>query len=32
MSLTNIAKKYGVSRADLVRFVREAQQRQALAA
>jgi DNA invertase Pin-like site-specific DNA recombinase len=28
MSLTNAAKKYGVSRASVVRFVREAQQRQ----
>ena len=25
MSLTNVAKKYGVSRASVVRFVREAQ-------
>ena len=32
MSLTNAAKKYGVSRASVVRFVREAQQRQAVAA
>jgi DNA invertase Pin-like site-specific DNA recombinase len=32
MSLTNVAKKYGVSRASVVRFVREAQQRQAVAA
>jgi DNA invertase Pin-like site-specific DNA recombinase len=32
MSLTNAAKKYGVSRASVVRFVREAQQRQAAAA
>ena len=31
MSLTNVAKKYGVSRASVVRFVREAQQRQAAA-
>ena len=31
MSLTNVAKKYGVSRASVVRFVREAQQRQAVA-
>ena len=31
MSLTNAAKKYGVSRASVVRFVREAQQRQAAA-
>jgi DNA invertase Pin-like site-specific DNA recombinase len=31
-SLTNVAKKYGVSRASVVRFVREAQQRQAVAA
>jgi DNA invertase Pin-like site-specific DNA recombinase len=31
MSLTNVAKKYGVSRASVVRFVREAQ-RQAVAA
>jgi len=28
MSLTNVAKKYGVSRASVVRFVREAQQRE----
>jgi DNA invertase Pin-like site-specific DNA recombinase len=27
MSLTNVAKKYGVSRASVVRFVREAQRR-----
>ena len=32
MSLTNAAKKYGVSRASVVRFVREAQQRQAIVA
>ncbi|HXN18459.1 MAG TPA: recombinase family protein [Candidatus Binatus sp.] len=32
MSLTNVAKKYGVSRASVVRFVREAQRRQAAAA
>ena len=32
MSLTSVAKKYGVSRASVVRFVREAQQRQAAAA
>jgi DNA invertase Pin-like site-specific DNA recombinase len=32
MSLTNVGKKYGVSRASVVRFVREAQQRQAVAA
>ena len=32
MSLTNVAKKYGVSRASVVRFVREAQRRQAVAA
>jgi DNA invertase Pin-like site-specific DNA recombinase len=32
MSLTNVAKKYGVSRASVVRFVREAQQRRAVAA
>ena len=32
MSLTIVAKKYGVSRASVVRFVREAQQRQAVAA
>jgi DNA invertase Pin-like site-specific DNA recombinase len=32
MSLTNVARKYGVSRASVVRFVREAQQRQAAAA
>jgi DNA invertase Pin-like site-specific DNA recombinase len=32
MSLTSVAKKYGVSRASVVRFVREAQQRQAVAA
>ena len=31
MSLTNVAKKYGVARASVVRFVREAQQRQAVA-
>jgi len=31
MSLTDVAKKYGVSRASVVRFVREAQQRQAIA-
>src|SRR5271168_3097539 len=31
-SLTTVAKKYGVSRASVVRFVREAQQRQAVAA
>lgn len=32
MSLTRVAKKYGVSRASVVRFAREAQQRQAVAA
>ena len=32
MSLTSVGKKYGVSRASVVRFVREAQQRQAAAA
>jgi DNA invertase Pin-like site-specific DNA recombinase len=32
MSLTNVAKKYGVSRASVVRFVREAQQHQVAAA
>jgi len=32
MSLTSVAKKYGVSRASVVRFVREARQRQAVAA
>lgn len=32
MSLTNASKKYGVSRASVVRFVREAQRRQAAAA
>ena len=32
MSLSKVAKKYGVSRASVVRFVREAQQRQAAAA
>jgi DNA invertase Pin-like site-specific DNA recombinase len=32
MSLTNAAKKYGVSRASVVRFVRAAQRRQAVAA
>ena len=32
MSLTNVAKKYGVSRASVVRFVRERQRRQAVAA
>ena len=32
MSLTEVAKKYGVSRASVVRFVREAQQRSAVAA
>jgi DNA invertase Pin-like site-specific DNA recombinase len=32
MSLTSVAKKYGVSRASVVRFVREAQQRQEVAA
>jgi DNA-binding MurR/RpiR family transcriptional regulator len=32
MSLTNVAKKYGVSRASVVRFVREAQQGQVIAA
>jgi DNA invertase Pin-like site-specific DNA recombinase len=32
MSLTNVAKKYGVSRASVVRFVREANRRQAVAA
>ena len=28
MSLTNVAKKYGVSRASVVRFAREAQRRE----
>jgi DNA invertase Pin-like site-specific DNA recombinase len=32
MSLTRVAKKYSVSRASVVRFVREAKQRQAIAA
>lgn len=32
MSLTNVAKKYRISRASVVRFVREAQQRPAVAA
>jgi len=32
MSLTSIAPKYGVSRAGVVRFVREAPQRQAVEA
>jgi DNA invertase Pin-like site-specific DNA recombinase len=32
MSLNTVSKKYGVSRASVVRFVREAQQRQAVAA
>jgi DNA invertase Pin-like site-specific DNA recombinase len=32
MSLTSVGKKYGVSRASVVRFVREAQQRQDAAA
>jgi DNA invertase Pin-like site-specific DNA recombinase len=32
MSLTIVAKKYGVSRASVVRFVREAQRRRAVAA
>jgi DNA invertase Pin-like site-specific DNA recombinase len=32
MSLTSVGKKYGVSRASVVRFVREAQQRQVAAA
>jgi DNA invertase Pin-like site-specific DNA recombinase len=32
MSLTNVARKYRVSRASVVRFVREAQQRQVAAA
>jgi DNA invertase Pin-like site-specific DNA recombinase len=32
MSLTNVAKKYGVSRASVVRFVRERQRCQAVAA
>ena len=32
MSLTNVAKKYRVSRASVVRFVRDAQQRRMLAA
>jgi DNA invertase Pin-like site-specific DNA recombinase len=32
MSLTSVAKKYGVSRASVVRFVREAQRRHAVAA
>jgi DNA invertase Pin-like site-specific DNA recombinase len=32
MSLTSVAKKYGVSRASVVRFVREAQRRQTVAA
>lgn len=27
MSLTNVARKYGISRASVVRFVREAQRR-----
>jgi DNA invertase Pin-like site-specific DNA recombinase len=32
MSLTNVARKYGVSRASVARFVREAQRRQVTAA
>lgn len=32
MSLTSVARKYGVSRASVVRFAREAQQRQIVAA
>jgi DNA invertase Pin-like site-specific DNA recombinase len=28
MSLTKVAKKYGISRASVIRFVREAQRRQ----
>jgi DNA invertase Pin-like site-specific DNA recombinase len=32
MSLTNVAQKYGVSRASVVRFVREAKQREMVAA
>jgi DNA invertase Pin-like site-specific DNA recombinase len=32
MSLTSVAKKYGISRASVVRFVKEAQQHQAAAA
>ena len=32
MSLTTAAKKYGVSRASVVRFVREAKRRQMVAA
>lgn len=32
MSLTSVAKKYGISRASVVRFAREAQQRQTVAA
>jgi len=32
MSLTTVARKYGISRASVVRFVREAQQRRAAAA
>lgn len=32
MSLTDVAKKYGVSRASVVRFVKEAKHRQAVAA
>jgi DNA invertase Pin-like site-specific DNA recombinase len=32
MSLTNVAKKYGISRASVVRFVRDAQRRQMVAA
>jgi DNA invertase Pin-like site-specific DNA recombinase len=32
MSLTDVANKYGISRASVVRFVREAQQRQTVAA
>jgi DNA invertase Pin-like site-specific DNA recombinase len=32
MSLTNVARKYGVSRASVVRFVREAQRRKVAAA
>jgi hypothetical protein len=31
MSLTNTARKYGVSRASVVRFVRESQRRDAVA-
>lgn len=32
MSLSNVAKKYGISRASVVRFVRESQRRQTVAA